>query len=142
MVANRGAGNAANINWVSRSKKAKAKYYKEASRKRYERGEYRRWIVLANRFLGNHKRKPWEARCKSASSLLSHRMNPVTKIKAFSLDFDWDKSSEEAIRIINAKTKRSMKCSWNKKATVTAGTLRRRRDLRNAKSNTLQHTDG
>jgi hypothetical protein len=140
MVANRGLGN--QIDWVARSKKAKAKYYKEASRKRYEKSEYRKWIILAKQCLANDEKSSWQRRCQSASSLLSKRMNPSVNKKAFSKNIEWERSSKEAFKRLNAKAKRSSKCSWTKRVTLIAGVLKRRRDLRNAKSNTLQHTDG
>lgn len=142
IVANRGPGQTANIDWVARSKKAKAKYYKKASRERFAKSEYKKWLRIASKYLVNNEQTPWERRCTSASNLLSHRMNPSSRRKAFSENTDWQKSTREAIKKINAKSKRSMKCKWTKKATAISGTLRRRRDLLNAKKLTWQPIAG
>lgn len=141
MVANRGPGNPGCVDWIARSKKAKDRYRKKASRERFDKSEYKKWLQVARNRLVNNEH-PWKRRCASASSMLSNRMNPSSRRRLFSKNIDWKKACSEVMKRINAKTKRSMECDWNKKATVIAGTLRRRRDLRNARKNTLQHTEG
>lgn len=143
MVANRGAGNAANIDWVARSKKAKAKYYKEASRRRYEKSEYRKWLqVIIDRNSGvlNNQDNCWNAICANATCTLSQRLTHSKKLKC-KLHKSFADLCRWSIKRVQNRGYDTLK-EWEKKCYSTCKNMKWKRRLRNVKKNTLNRTEG
>lgn len=145
LVEHRGVGGFYNreINWAVRSKKAKAKWKKKQRLDRKTKSISWSWMVRSKFCLRNLLSKaPWEARCQSASSMLSQRMNPSSRKMLVSLNWNWESKAKDERKRLKERTKRRSVCGWSHKAITTAGTLRRRRDLRNAKSFTSKLIEG
>lgn len=135
LIANRGSGGSCDIDWGARSKKAKDKWRKQRQVDRKKHSLAWAWIKKSKNCCGVFiEKNPWLSRSFSASSMLSQRMNPSEKRNSKSRKCDWETASKDGLRRLVGKTKRSLKCGWNQKVVTIAGTLRRRRDLRNAKS--------
>ena len=141
MVANRGPGNSNNIDWVKRSKKAKAKYYKNASRKRYEKSEHRTWIqVISNRKGGlDSQDDDWNTMCKNASQTLSNRLTHSKKLKR-KLHKSFADLCGWSIKRLYDSGYDTLK-EWEKKCYSTCKNMKWKRRLRNVKKNTLNHTE-
>ena len=130
------------IDWKKRSTKAKAKWKKENRYKKKGKSLTYLWLRKARRSIQRPLESDWLRRSRSASSMLSHRLNPSAKIVRVSDGWTWSKIAEVSLHRTEAKTKRNKQCEWTKKATTVSGTLRRRRGLLNAKKPTCLHIAG
>ena len=137
LIANRGPG-AFEVNWESRSVKAKNQWKKQSTNTRKEKSKLASWwrlCGLSENWDSNDGSK-WMRRCTSASSMLSQRLNPAIRDEVSINANSWNECSKMAMKALTQKTLRMQQCEWTKKSTMISSALSKRRNLRNAKENT------
>lgn len=125
--------------WLNRSKKAKLKWRNRRSKDRIKSSEYGLWLRKASEqrsIFSIKEGSPWKRRCASARAMLAERLEPAVKKEKTILITDWIKACDRSHRRFIEKVKRSNASPWMKKITTVESSMRKRRQLRNAKQST------
>ena len=135
---NRGKSAGNGIDWMGRSARAKKEWTNKSRNERKKTSLGWIWWRRCKNEASKESVKSvniWLARCTSASSLLSQRLDPVTK-KEPKVYNDWDTAIKRELKKTVAKRIRDEQCEWTTKSAILSGCLRRRRILLNAKQST------
>lgn len=139
MDLNKGRSSGNGVDWSARSARAKIAWRKKETAKRKAVSSSAKWWMRCKNEASKEASKEvgkeldaWVVRCRSASSLLTKRLNPSIR-QPTECDRDWQSATKREQQKLTAKRIRNEQCEWTKKAAMISGCLRRRRSLLNAK---------
>lgn len=120
-------GNGRNINWLSRSKRARDKYKAESTRNRKRKSvEYRWWLLAKAQSLEQQLLDEWDTRCQSAVTSLNTRSLRFRSKAKRKCSKNWGWTLSSAVALLRSKMHARSLTGWDAKCVSVAANIKKR----------------